>query len=187
MFGKVRVTDAQKAEAVLLYASGKALKAVCKETGLSAPLIRYLVAEAGVRRPWGGFQPGNPSRTGRPHSAETVEKCRRAKDHVRGNPLRQYFKLYERNARVGSRNFSLTEDQFAQLAQRPCHYCGQEPVPRRVNSHQILVNGIDRVDNTKGYTPENCVPACGPCNMMKGNLSASAFIERCRSVAKHAK
>lgn len=30
-----------------------------------------------------------------------------------------------------------------------------------------MYNGVDRVDNEKGYTKENCVPSCGSCNFKK--------------------
>lgn len=30
-------------------------------------------------------------------------------------------------------------------------------------------NGIDRLDNTKGYTPENSVACCKHCNSLKGD------------------
>jgi 5-methylcytosine-specific restriction endonuclease McrA len=29
------------------------------------------------------------------------------------------------------------------------------------------VQGIDRVDNSIGYTPDNCVPCCTQCNRIK--------------------
>lgn len=40
----------------------------------------------------------------------------------------------------------------------PCVYCG--------TTEQI---GCDRVDNTKGHTKANVVPACGCCNVMRGD------------------
>jgi hypothetical protein len=42
--------------------------------------------------------------------------------------------------------------------------------------------GIDRVDNSKGYTLDNCVPCCAAHNIMKGTHSHNDFIKLCRAV-----
>jgi len=47
-----------------------------------------------------------------------------------------------------------------------------------------VYNGIDRIDNTKGYTPENCVPCCFEVNAMKRDFSEQRFIELCAKVAE---
>ena len=41
----------------------------------------------------------------------------------------------------------------------------------------FLRNGIDRIDNNKGYTKENCVPCCDICNRIKMDLPYNVFIE----------
>jgi hypothetical protein len=47
----------------------------------------------------------------------------------------------------------------------------------------FVYNGIDRRENSIGYTLANCVSCCGPCNMMKKVLSYAEFIERCKRIA----
>jgi hypothetical protein len=37
----------------------------------------------------------------------------------------------------------------------------------------IEYNGIDRVDNEKGYLVENCVPCCFTCNSLKKSVTKS--------------
>lgn len=56
----------------------------------------------------------------------------------------------------------LTKEQYIALAALPCTYCGG-PLP--FHGH-----GLDRADNTEGYTPENCVPCCTLCNKVKADL-----------------
>ncbi len=34
---------------------------------------------------------------------------------------------------------------------------------------------LDRLDNSKGHTKENVVPACYRCNMIKGNMPYEAW------------
>lgn len=42
-------------------------------------------------------------------------------------------------------------------------------------------NGVDRLDSSMGYTPDNCVPCCWECNNMKG---ASLTEEEMMAVAE---
>lgn len=63
--------------------------------------------------------------------------------------------------------FQLTRRQFDRLVQENCLYGGESPDP---------LNGIDRVDNSIGYTQENCVPCCAQCNRAKSNLSKDVFL-----------
>jgi hypothetical protein len=49
----------------------------------------------------------------------------------------------------------LTEDQEAKLNSDPCYLCGGPG------------GGIDRINATKCYTPENCAGCCKSCNYMK--------------------
>ena len=54
----------------------------------------------------------------------------------------------------------ISQIDFDNLSKNDCFYCGK-PGP----------NGIDRVDNNKGYELSNCVPCCKHCNYVKGALS----------------
>lgn len=68
--------------------------------------------------------------------------------------------------------FNLTEPQVFNLIFKNCYYCNQEPfTKRKSNSGFIVYNGIDRVDNTKGYEIENCVTCCQDCNYKKGYVT----------------
>ena len=90
---------------------------------------------------------------------------------------------YKKNAVNRELLFSLTEDECRQLFTTNCHYCDAPPtnVCKEVNG-TFVYSGIDRVSNTEGYTPENCVPCCKPCNMMKKDLSREEFIARCQKI-----
>ena len=48
-------------------------------------------------------------------------------------------------------------------------------------------NGIDRVDNEKGYEEGNVVPCCKICNVAKHDMEQKDFIFWARSVAEHTK
>lgn len=94
----------------------------------------------------------------------------------------KYFRLgpkkygqYVFNARRRQKEMILQEEDFLQMFHDPCFYCGRE-----VTEYEL--NGVDRVDNEKGYTAENTVACCAICNRMKGCLSVDVFFERIRSI-----
>jgi len=72
----------------------------------------------------------------------------------------------------------LTREQVAHLTKQQCHYCGV--VPNQVEQHRgvkgnYIYNGIDRLDNTKGYVIDNVVPCCGVCNRAKNDMTVREF------------
>jgi len=75
--------------------------------------------------------------------------------------------------------FELTLEEFTNIRNNPCLYCGKE---NKEKTHQ---NGIDRKNNTVGYTIENSVACCGGCNYMKGELNNIEFIEQCKKIANY--
>ena len=89
-----------------------------------------------------------------------------------------FYKSYFHGAKRRQHVFNLTKEEFRFLTQGNCAYCGIEPssVFEPADSHGGYVhNGIDRVDNSQGYTVENAVPCCRMCNLAKGALTAAEF------------
>jgi hypothetical protein len=76
-------------------------------------------------------------------------------------------------------SFDLTIDEFHELTQKPCFYCGREPsqkITTKTNNGPFIYNGIDRIDNNLGYTLSNSRTCCKECNMAKGSLSEQDFL-----------
>ena len=46
-------------------------------------------------------------------------------------------------------------------------------------------NGIDRIDSSKGYSVDNCVPCCAKCNYAKHDLSIDDFKNHIEKIYKH--
>lgn len=44
-------------------------------------------------------------------------------------------------------------------------------------THKKWNNGIDRIDNTKGYVPDNCRTSCKICNKAKSEMTEALFKE----------
>lgn len=60
-------------------------------------------------------------------------------------------------------SWELTEDEYCQLIALPCTYCG-------FPTYDATGIGLDRIDNTKGYSPDNVLPCCGECNRIRSNF-----------------
>jgi hypothetical protein len=81
------------------------------------------------------------------------------------------------------------EDTFAlNLMQQPCFYCGVPPsqiIQRGNSTGEFFYNGIDRVDNSRGYVADNVVSCCKYCNVAKQTRSVNKFLEWVRRVYEH--
>lgn len=70
-------------------------------------------------------------------------------------------------------------DDYVAIAARPCFYCGEnqhEVLPYKSWQQSMKINGLDRVDNSLGYTKENVVACCGHCNWAKKDLTQEEFL-----------
>jgi len=94
--------------------------------------------------------------------------------------MRRVIRTYKNDAKKRGIEYNLTEKQFAKITQKNCYYCGAKPnnvTNNNVNSGEYIYNGIDRIDNSKGYTIDNVVPCCKTCNSAKGTLTTKEFKE----------
>jgi len=85
---------------------------------------------------------------------------------------------YKNGAKKRNLEFLLNVSSFTKLVQSDCHYCGVSPnqIVFRDDAHsKFIYNGIDRVDNSIGYTPENCITCCIMCNRAKHAHSNEEF------------
>lgn len=92
--------------------------------------------------------------------------------------MRKVICSYKVNAKIRKHFWELTEKQFIKITQQDCHYCGAKPNniskdKGRYGSYSY--NGLDRVDNTKGYTIDNVVSCCKICNRAKSELTLQEF------------
>ena len=95
---------------------------------------------------------------------------------------------YKAGAKRRKYSFSLSKIQFKKLTQQKCCYCGQPPsncFSRNECHGSYTYNGIDRVDNARGYEVDNVVPCCEACNRMKLAASQEEFLERVTKIYEH--
>jgi hypothetical protein len=98
------------------------------------------------------------------------------------------MRWYIRNARSKNRPWALSNEQFTQLTQAACHYCGQPPKQicedKELNGSYIY-NGIDRKDDSQGYVWENVVSCCRPCNWAKRRMPYAEFMDYIRQLVHY--
>ena len=95
---------------------------------------------------------------------------------------------YKSGAKKRKLEYQLTSEQFIDLVSSECYYCGDKETSVRKGqgktSGDFYYNGIDRVDNKKGYIVDNCVPCCWKCNNMKHTLTQKDFIDHIEKIYK---
>ena len=98
---------------------------------------------------------------------------------------------YKRGAKRRGYSFELTEEQFREIATKPCIYCGDSLTQCKRGkttdnrNGEWYYTGIDRYDNTKGYTLENSVPCCKKCNAIKTNMSIDELAAQIEKIYAH--
>lgn len=91
--------------------------------------------------------------------------------------LAYHYGIYRSSARRRNIDFELDMDEFLSLVLRICHYCG-EVQEIKYKTYIYLVNGIDRIDNTLGYVMGNVRTCCRDCNVAKGTMTETQFIQK---------
>jgi len=107
--------------------------------------------------------------------AKNPEKVAIAKKKKNANP---HYKLqyYKRRAEEDGREWSITDEEALDMFHDKCHFC---------DSIEATINGIDRVNNSLGYTTDNTVACCSMCNYMKNTLDIVTFLKRCIHIASY--
>jgi len=87
--------------------------------------------------------------------------------------LNSLYKSYKfKCAKDRNYDFELTMDEFKILTKNNCYYCGKIPSQvKKSKCSQYVYNGIDRVDNSLGYTTSNTVACCKDCNSKKSGVT----------------
>ena len=105
------------------------------------------------------------------NTQEKIEKHRKRSSDFYNTPMGR-FTEYKRQAKRRGLVFEFTFEQFMNLWQKECYYCGSE----------IKYIGIDRMDNNFGYIITNSVSCCELCNRMKLNFEKDEWIKHIRKI-----
>lgn len=99
---------------------------------------------------------------------------------------RQVWMQYQSDAADRGLVWALSDVDFDRLTGSSCHYCGRAPATVKATTNgSFTYNGIDRVDNGRGYLADNAVSCCRRCNRAKDTMSVDDFIAWAKQVAQH--
>ena len=101
-----------------------------------------------------------------------------------------WYNQYRTSAKSRGHNFDLTLVGFKNIISKNCYYCGAEPTiytykSKDYETKPIFRNGIDRKDNSKGYTLDNATPCCKKCNIMKMAHSFDDWTNHMKKILKN--
>lgn len=103
--------------------------------------------------------------------------------------LNYVYSGYKRDSRRRSLVFSLSLNDFYEISQKLCYYCGEKPTKKQRKDLRcygdFIYNGIDRFNNSIGYVKSNCVPCCFVCNRLKHNMEFGDFKDKIFQIHNH--
>ncbi len=100
--------------------------------------------------------------------------------------LNYHYTCYKKSARNRKLSFELCFGEFRSLVEGRCAYCGIGPYYWiKKDKRKAKLNGVDRMDNKKGYTSGNSVTCCKYCNQAKSDKTIKIFFEWVRSVYEY--
>lgn len=103
--------------------------------------------------------------------------------------LNEVLSGYKRNAKKRNLDWLLSNEEFFHLVNASCFYCGGSPnnhISTTSKKSSATYNGIDRIDNKKGYIDGNVVSCCKLCNLAKRDMDVNDFLKWARAVAANA-
>ena len=91
--------------------------------------------------------------------------------------FKDVYREYVKKSKERNINFEISLEDASKLFVQNCTYCGRPPanVRKRDTGIQVSYQGIDRVDNTRGYELGNIAPCCKYCNSFKNDRNKEEF------------
>ena len=91
--------------------------------------------------------------------------------------IAELWRCVQKNAYIRGLLFTITESDFEKCVIQPCYYCGFYSTTR--------LNGIDRIDNNKGYVLANCLSCCTMCNVIKNTQHPIEFLDKVNAICNY--
>ncbi len=98
----------------------------------------------------------------------------RNEDSLYKRPRFIYYR-YKSSAKARGLSFQLTFEEFVDFWQKNCFYCG-DPIQKI---------GLDRIDNSQGYSITNVCACCQYCNRMKMAMTKEFFLDKIAKINKN--
>lgn len=124
-------------------------------------------------------------KTGRHESCGCLAKEKLAKRNFKEGFIslkNEIYNNYKKAAKRRGYDFTLSKNEFYNLLNGDCDYCGLEPHMIWKGTKRTIIdiskfkyNGVDRVNNNEGYKIENVVSCCKFCNNAKNTMTTEEF------------
>lgn len=108
--------------------------------------------------------------------SDEYKQLRKIKTHIyeefRGKFITRRMSLGRSKAKSRGLEWLITIEEYHILILQPCHYCNNElgdPVEKGI--------GLDRIDNSKGYTIDNVLSCCAVCNVIRSDKLSKEEME----------
>ena len=112
--------------------------------------------------------------------------AKKTQEQVNETAFRDVVRMYRVSAIERGLEYGLSDDDCREMFSRQCCYCGAEPGKiKRVKRGIFVYNGIDRIDNDKGYVLGNVATCCSMCNRMKLTFSVDQFLSKISEIYNH--
>ena len=96
------------------------------------------------------------------------------------------YNQYKQSAKARDFEWDIDIKHFTHTITKKCHYCKTEPLIKHKHKNvTVFINGLDRIDNTKGYFEENIVPCCKVCNRAKHTETYEYFINYIKKIKEN--
>lgn len=118
----------------------------------------------------------------------------RSKQYCRSRKTKSVYKrLYFAQrlyAKRRSIEWGLDIKTWYRLVKSDCYLCGDKPKNRYKVNHRgreihgmsFIYQGIDRINNSRGYLIDNVAPCCASCNYMKRSQTLSGLAKKIEKI-----
>ena len=135
----------------------------------------------------------NTLRTGNSLSCGCLRAALGKEKRQENTLVKKVLRSYKAGAKYRNHEFTLTDEEVTVLLFSKCSYCGEEPSNKVFYNNNgkkdltdyITINGIDRIDNSKGYNTNNVVSCCKMCNGMKSDYTYEKFIKKIKQIKEY--
>ena len=125
------------------------------------------------------------------HAFKPCKFCSNKKNHPQGNYRNiriSFLKKYELSAKARNKNWAVTLDDLANLADKQNRKCALTGLELNfTGDFNDITASLDRINNLKGYKLNNLQWVHKKVNMMKGQLNIKEFIDICKLVTNRVK
>lgn len=84
------------------------------------------------------------------------------------------------SAKQHNKSWDLSKEEYIEMISKPCYYCDD-----LLNNEKNRGIGLDRIDNSTGYSASNVIRSCGFCNKTRGDrLSVAEMREVAQFIIK---